>query len=244
MDKFSNNTIQNIKSYVYRLIDPRNGETFYVGKGTGNRVFEHAKGAVKSNNANEKISRIKEIIKDGLEVIHVIQRWGLTDEEAILVESAVIDCYPGLSNIQGGHDNKHGVTNAESLEMQFGLNAYEEPDFNYILIKITDRVYNKNIDKDDPIYETTRYAWVLNMENAKQCPYVISSLNGIVKGVFKVDKWYVVPERKNRIAFEGHRDEALEKIYVNKTKIPEYYKLRGNIQPVQYGKNNKYNKIK
>ena len=31
--------------YVYRLIDPRNGETFYVGKGKGNRVFQHMKGA-------------------------------------------------------------------------------------------------------------------------------------------------------------------------------------------------------
>ena len=30
--------------YVYRLIDPRSGQTFYVGKGRGNRVFAHAKG--------------------------------------------------------------------------------------------------------------------------------------------------------------------------------------------------------
>ena len=30
-----------LKTYVYRLIDPRNGETFYVGKGKGNRVFAH-----------------------------------------------------------------------------------------------------------------------------------------------------------------------------------------------------------
>jgi uncharacterized protein len=28
-------------TYVYRLIDPRSGETFYVGKGRGNRVFAH-----------------------------------------------------------------------------------------------------------------------------------------------------------------------------------------------------------
>jgi hypothetical protein len=30
-----------LKTYVYRLIDPRNGETFYVGKRHGDRVFMH-----------------------------------------------------------------------------------------------------------------------------------------------------------------------------------------------------------
>lgn len=31
------------KYYVYRLIDPRTYETFYVGKGCGDRVFQHTK---------------------------------------------------------------------------------------------------------------------------------------------------------------------------------------------------------
>ena len=29
--------------YVYRLIDPRTYQTFYVGKGKGDRVFQHVK---------------------------------------------------------------------------------------------------------------------------------------------------------------------------------------------------------
>ena len=33
------------KYYVYRLIDPRNLQTFYVGKGCGDRVYQHAKEA-------------------------------------------------------------------------------------------------------------------------------------------------------------------------------------------------------
>lgn len=32
---------QKLKTYVYRPIGPRNGETFYVGEGKGNRVFAH-----------------------------------------------------------------------------------------------------------------------------------------------------------------------------------------------------------
>ena len=240
MDKFSNNTKEKIKNYVYRLIDPRNGETFYVGRGVGDRVFDHAKGALTSISENDKIKRIKDIKTAGLEVIHVIQRWGMTEEEAKLVESVVMDCYPGLSNIQSGYDHNYGVTNAETLEMEYGLKSYEEPDFNYVLIKITQRVFEKNIDKIDPIYETARYAWSLKMERVQKCQYAIVSLNGVVKGVFKVDEWYYVPEENNRIAFIGKREEELEEKYVNKTKIPEYYKQKGNASPVQYGRNNKY----
>ena len=40
MDKFAPEVIERLKWYVYRLVDPRSGETFYVGKGKGNRVFQ------------------------------------------------------------------------------------------------------------------------------------------------------------------------------------------------------------
>ncbi len=39
--KFPQSVVDAIQFYVYRLIDPRNGETFYVGKGKENRVFQH-----------------------------------------------------------------------------------------------------------------------------------------------------------------------------------------------------------
>ena len=43
---FSPEVSDKLEYYVYRLIDPRNGDTFYVGKGKGNRVFDHVKGEV------------------------------------------------------------------------------------------------------------------------------------------------------------------------------------------------------
>ena len=238
MNKFSVTTIEKIGYYVYRLIDPRNGETFYVGKGKGNRVFEHATAALKTSDPSDKLNRIREIRYAGLEVTHVIQRWGLTEKEALLVESAVMDCYPGLTNLQGGHDNVHGVTNTKTLELMFGVEPYEEPDFNYILIKITKESVKRQEDKDDPIYEAARYAWKLDKNKVQKCPYVFVVLEDVVKGVFKVDEWYVTPEFDNRIAFKGARVPDLEEEYVNKTKIPDYYKLKGSINPVQYGKNN------
>lgn len=38
--KFPPGVTEMLNFYVYRLIDPRNGQTFYVGKGRGNRVFD------------------------------------------------------------------------------------------------------------------------------------------------------------------------------------------------------------
>lgn len=67
--------------YVYRLIDPRNGETFYVGKGTADRVFAHAEEKLEGVDAvSERLRRIREIRAAGFKVAHVIHRHGLTRE--------------------------------------------------------------------------------------------------------------------------------------------------------------------
>ena len=39
---FSKEVKEKLNHYVYRLVDPRNGQTFYVGEGCGDRVFAHA----------------------------------------------------------------------------------------------------------------------------------------------------------------------------------------------------------
>lgn len=74
-----------IGAYIYRLIDPRSGHTFYVGKGRGDRAFTHSKNQLKELDASQddkdnedyftdKNKRIAEIIADRLEVLYVIHR--------------------------------------------------------------------------------------------------------------------------------------------------------------------------
>lgn len=63
-----------LRTYVYRLIDPRNGETFYVGKGQGNRVFAHIREQVDEDDPTNKLLRIRDIHLAGFEVAHVIHR--------------------------------------------------------------------------------------------------------------------------------------------------------------------------
>jgi uncharacterized protein len=73
---FSQIVSVSLQCYVYRLIDPRSGVTFYVGRGQGNRVFSHAAGHEKPKTYEEakslKIDMIRAIKADGFRVIHVI----------------------------------------------------------------------------------------------------------------------------------------------------------------------------
>src|ERR1700733_12703572 len=98
-DSFPPDVIQKLKTYVYRLIDPRNGETFYVVKGVGNRIFAHvrAEAGIEGDDLGNKMHRIREIRLAGFEVAHVIHRHGMDDDTAFQVESALIDAYPGLT---------------------------------------------------------------------------------------------------------------------------------------------------
>jgi len=68
MERFSDVVCERLQYYIYALIDPRDGKIFYVGKGKGNRVFDHAKSAQQQmnipdgeTNASLKISIINDI---------------------------------------------------------------------------------------------------------------------------------------------------------------------------------------
>ena len=80
LDYFPEEVSLKLKNYVYPLIDPRNGETFYVGRGQGNRVFQHVAGITEGmtkEGLSEKSDKIREMKNAGLEVIHVIHRHGI-----------------------------------------------------------------------------------------------------------------------------------------------------------------------
>lgn len=121
-DIFTEEISNKLKTYVYRLIDPRNGETFYVGKGKGNRVFYHirAEENLDGDDIDNKMKRIREIRLAGFEVAHVIHRHGMDEKTAFEVEAALIDAYPGLTNIVSGTGaNEYGVMHADEIIRQY-----------------------------------------------------------------------------------------------------------------------------
>lgn len=71
--------------YVYQLIDSRNGEPFYVGKGTGDRLFKHTTHAHTKTSNPIKSNKIDSIICEGGEVQYIVE-YCPTDDDAYDLE--------------------------------------------------------------------------------------------------------------------------------------------------------------
>ena len=240
---FTPEVIEQLKYYVYRLIDPRNGQTFYVGKGKGNRVFAHVNDALKSFNGesyvddkeddvSSKIMQIRDIRNSGLEVIHIIQRYGLTEKEAFEVEAALIDAFDGLTNMQSGHASDRGVNNSDVIQRELSYEEYVEPDYKYIIIKINRRVLE---ERNNDIYETVRRAWKVNLDKVRKYKYCFAVLNGVVRNVYIIDEWNASTiSDGERFEFVGYEaPEEIRKCFVNK-RIPAKYRRKGMASPILY----------
>lgn len=89
--------------FVYELQDPRNGQTFYVGKGKDNRPAQHTKEAL-SGKRTAKCARIREIIDAGLAVRVIYVREFTTEKTAYAFEKRHIKAIglDKLTNMQPG----------------------------------------------------------------------------------------------------------------------------------------------
>lgn len=214
--------------YVYALVDPRNKQIFYVGKGKNDRVLQHAKGIIdteKEEGDTEKIALIKNIIAEGKEVEHYILRHGLKESEAYIVESSIIDLLTyedfqkqdigHLSNIQSGHlQSTFGIKTLVEIEEYYGAEEYNlEPKvqegINFIAIKLNSNRLHE--EYADDLFKQTSFCWRVNLDRANECHYVLAMVNGIVRDIFpchhawrhtiedEIDPKY--PQDKNRHCF-------------------------------------------
>ena len=247
MEEFDQAVIAALGIYVYRLIDPRTGQTFYVGKGSGNRVFSHARNPLQvenllQNNADEdqldlKAAQLQNILSQGMTVICIIHRHGIkSDAVAFQIEAALIDAYPGLTNTQGGHGSREfGAASPQELVTRY--NAVEinvtEP---FLAISIN-RLF---ADHGYSVYDAVRVAWKLNPENAGGLA-VVAHTGGIVRGVFNAIEWMPAtienfPERlaetmPGRFGFKGQ--EVVNHCFLG-GRIPQRYFQQGAQNPVRY----------
>jgi len=231
-----------LKHYVYRLIDPRNGETFYVGKGVGNRVFQHAAGeiAVEDEELSDKLQRNRRIRQAGFEVAHVIHRHGLKDDEtAFEVEAALIDAYPEVLNVVGGHDSDdRGVMHSKEIIEKYQA---EEAVFRHRLVVIS---INRTA-AERGTYEAVRYAWKVDPRKVRAAEYVLAAQQGIIIGAYVAERWLEATTenfpglqsgKQGRWGFVGREaGSEIWDLYVCK-RVPAQMRKRGAANPVKYVK--------
>ena len=246
MTQFNSLTKQYLGYYVYALVDPRDGKIFYVGKGHDDRVFAHARAALKPNDIvpSDKIEIIRSIIKRGDDVKTLILRHGLREREALIVESVLIDLLTNketklkkidakMTNLQCGHDMRElGIRTAKELDAQYGSTPLGDVHDNLVIINI-----NKTYKADISIYDATRKSWRLSKRRADQADYVLSEYQGVIRAVFKMDdkKWQPMPTplgKRPRYFFTGYEvtDPAVLSMYINK----QIVKRHGDSYPIHY----------
>ena len=147
--------------YVYVLVDPRNDKIFYIGKGTGNRVFSHEVESNKNPKAEKiKIQKILEIEKSGFYVRRIIVNWGLTEDESFASEATLINLTKYISDIQLTNevsgDHVHEALTVEDFELQYGAVPLKKEDVKHsILVIKINKLYRKNMT-DDELYDDIR----------------------------------------------------------------------------------------
>lgn len=240
MKCFSPGIHERINDYVYRLVDPRTGETFYVGKGRNDRAFQHANLTLTNmDSESEKLEKIRSIQVSGFEPIIIIHRHGLSEDAAFAVEAALIDAYPGLKNIQSGHGDT-GVRHADEVEKQYNaaIANLDPGNFKVVLINI-----NRSSSESVSTYKAVHHAWRIDVKKANQADYVVAVNRGFIEGVYQVDPpGWVESNSKNfpdaQIHVSGrygfHGEEAPAKVsssLINK-RVPD--DLRHVRNPIRY----------
>ena len=201
MEGFSSKTRARIKHYVYGLKDPRNHEYFYIGMGTKNRVFTHLKDpkSNKSNLLDPKADKIEQLREISLEPVIVIIRHGLSRHEAILLESCIIDVLGGVqkltNKVRGVDANIYGSMSPKNVEAYYKAKDFKL-NIKAICFKIN-KAWRKNMPEDE-LYKRISGDWYLNIKNAEKAEYGIGLYHGIIRGIYKIDRWEVNRSYKHK----------------------------------------------
>ncbi|WP_243361622.1 LEM-3-like GIY-YIG domain-containing protein [Fundidesulfovibrio terrae] len=184
---------EKVGAYVYMMVCPDKRIPFYIGKGRGSRVLSHFYTAADCPELDSsKLEKIRSILSQEKKPLIYIVRHGLSDDDAIMIESALIDTvgtlYDGtLTNMQSGHDSaKFGIMSLDSLVAEYRAEK-AEINFPAMLIKIN-RNWKRTMT-DEEIYNATRTCWKVNTGRAGNASRVLAVANGLIRAVFIVSKW-------------------------------------------------------
>ena len=189
LSSFSQKTIEELNYYVYVYSDPDTHKPFYVGKGKGNRVFNH----LTDDNDSEKVAYIQGLLAKGKEPVIEILVHGVDEETAFKVEAAAIDLI-GIENLtnqqRGHHSSTYGKIEVSLLESRYNCEelSLDDVEDDVILIRIN-KLYRNDMTPYE-LYDTTRGYWRVNLEQARRAKYALAVYYGMVLEVYQITEWF------------------------------------------------------
>ena len=245
---FPRAVISKVGIYVYLYRDPRDGKIFYVGKGKGQRAFQH----LVDEKDGVKRKKIQEIRNAGLEpkieiLVHALK----DDEMALKIEAALIDLIGvgQLANEMRGYDAiSHGKMDVQELVALYDAPKVTIRDQGILLIRIN-QLFRHRMGPEE-LYEATRGVWKIGARR-NSVRHVLALYQGVVKEVYAVEGWepanwrvyrFRADELKarekqdvGRWQFEGSvAKEPIRGRYLGKD--VSKYLVKGAMNPIQYVK--------
>lgn len=241
MQQFSPETVEALGNYVYALLDPRiqgtvREQIFYVGKGRGQRCFQHAAeaGFVSEVNAPDpKLDRIRAIqTATGAPPPIRIVAHGLSEDEVLRIEAILIGLLGTDGNKVGGHHGEDYDLPVDEVEGRYA-NPLKEADLGHRVLLVS-----LNGKAGVPPYPSIAAAeldnrvlgkWRISDLRANEVEYVIGVYRRLTKVVYRVEsdnagvRWRRVdaapPGAKKpdwRRVFNGTRDADKEELWKNR----------------------------
>ena len=217
----------NGRYYVYALCR-ENGVPFYIGKGERDRILQHqdaaqlAKESIEADDTltgKDKIARIEEltgklrtILAEGDKVQEVIVKWGLTESEAFMCESSLINMLKwcngktlsDLTNLVNGHasekekkmcraDKRTKAMTIEQFLFDCGIEKRDiaELDKCHVAFIKINKYYKCCLDKDgrlddERVCDTARGLWYMTGNNFEKIEYIFALYDLRVVGIYHV----------------------------------------------------------
>jgi hypothetical protein len=214
MTTFDTLTRARLGYFVYLLVDPRTGAAFYVGKGRGDRPFDHLKAKA---NESRKAQMIATIRADQLEPeVHVLRHGLECSDIAEEVEAAVIDAI-GLENLTNGCRGKRverGRATAAKLRQRFGAEPIAKGAIGERIMTIwINKTYSPTMNAQQ-LYDATRQYWYQVGADKRtpdangELPYptAVALVDNVVIMAYQVQAWFSAGSTMSSREWSGDPD--------------------------------------
>ena len=237
--------IERLGKYIYALRDPRDKKIFYVGQGTGPRVFDHFyeadavnRESVNLQNVSSKTLRILDIWKHEEEVEWIILAYNLPIENftADFLEAGIYDAL--LESQNGDTLNDYCPPRSSRLSSdELSALAAEFVNPHIAIYNVFIFPIQNAINGGASIYDATRMVWYVNQANRNlQNSFAIGLKYAISIGSYQINNWNsaVLDANKHEFTAINHPTPNTYEPLLNKNWIKVLDKAKGFWQRGNY----------